>query len=269
MAGIKTLMVAAVIALFASPALAGPDCGDSAAGFEEWLPDMKQEAILAGVAPDVVEQALDGVAYDADVIAHDRRQGGFNGSVAAFAAKRVTPYRIKKGKQMMIAVAEPLDAIEAKYGVPAQVLVAIWGLESEFGAGSGTYPTFNALATLAFDCRRADQFHEELIDALKLVGRGALSPNSRGAWAGEFGQTQFMPSVYLRYAVSYDGGGIPDLVGSSSDALASTANFLKKRGWKRGQGYHEGEPNYDVLMQWNEAPVYAGTVALFADRLAQ
>jgi lytic murein transglycosylase len=267
----ERIFAAVVLGLVASPALAGPDCGESAAGFEQWLPDMKQEALMAGVAPVVVDQVLDAVTYDPDVIAHDRRQGGLQGNVslAAFAAKRVTPYRIKKGKQMMIALAEPLETIEAKYGVPAQILVAIWGLETEFGAGSGTFPTFNALATLAFDCRRSDQFHEELIDALKLVGRGALTLDARGAWAGEFGQTQFMPSVYLRYAVSYDGAAIPDLIGSSSDALASTANFLKKRGWKRGEGYHEGEPNYDALMQWNEAPVYAATIALFADRLAE
>ncbi len=151
--------------------------------------------------------------------------------------------------------------------MPAPVLVAIWGLESEFGAGSGTYPTFNALATLAFDCRRSDEFHDELIDALKLVQRGAIDSNARGAWAGEIGQTQFMPSVYLRYAVAYNGARNADLIGNSPDALASTANFLKSHGWKRGAGWREGEPNYQVLLQWNAAPVYAGTIALFADRL--
>jgi lytic murein transglycosylase len=259
----------AFLALAATPALAGPDCGDNAAGFEQWLPDMKQEAMAAGISPGVVEQALDGVAYDSDVIAHDRRQGSFQTSVAAFAAKRVTSYRVKRGKQMMIALAEPLETIEGKFGVPAPVLVAIWGLESEFGAGSGTYPTFSTLATLAFDCRRSDLFHTELIDALKLLQRGVITAQTRGAWAGEIGQTQFMPSVYLRYAVAYNGGRYADLIGNSGDALASAANFLKSRGWIRGAGYHEGEPNYQVLLEWNAAPVYAGTIALFADRLAQ
>jgi lytic murein transglycosylase len=261
--------VAMATLAFGTSAFAGPECGDTAAGFSQWLPDMEREAIAAGVAPNVVESVLANAAYDPDVIAHDRRQGSFHGDLATFAAKRVTSYRVKKGKQMMLAYAEALDAIEARYGVPAPVLVAIWGLESEFGAGSGTYPTFNALATLAFDCRRSDQFHEELIDALKLVQRGAIDPNAQGAWAGEIGQTQFMPSVYLRYAVAYNGGRSPNLIGDSADALASTANFLKANGWKRGAGWHEGEENYDVLLQWNEAPVYAGTIALFADRLAR
>jgi len=270
MAGPRRLAaaVASAILVWATNAFAGPDCGDSAAGFGQWLPDMEREAIAAGLSPNVVDAALSQVAYDADVIAHDRRQGSFQGDFATFAAKRVTAYRIKRGKAMMIAYGEPLDAIEAKYGVPAQVLVAIWGLESEFGAGVGTYPTLNALATLAFDCRRSDQFHEELIAALKLVQRGAVDANARGAWAGEIGQTQFMPTVYLRYAVAYN-GGTADLIGNPADALASTANFLHANGWRRGAGWHEGEENYEVLRQWNEAPIYAKTIALFADRLAQ
>ena len=267
----RRLAAAAAIATFAvsTSAFAGPECGDTAAGFGQWLPDMEREAISAGIEPNVVEAALAQAAYDPGVIAQDRRQGSFHGDVATFAAKRVTPYRVKRGKTMMIAYAEPLDAIEAKFGVPAPVLVAIWGLESEFGAGSGAYPTFNALATLAFDCRRSDQFHDELIAALQLVQRGAIDANARGAWAGEIGQTQFMPSVYLRYAVAYNGGRNADLIGNPADALASTANFLKAHGWKRGLGWHEGEANYDALLQWNEAPVYAKTIALFADRLAQ
>jgi lytic murein transglycosylase len=263
------VLAAALAALAAGKAFAGPDCGDNAAGFEQWLPSMKREAMAAGISPGIVEEAFANVAYDPDVIAHDRRQGSFQTSVAAFAAKRVTSYRVKRGKQMMVALAEPLETIEAKFGVPATVLVAIWGLESEFGAGSGTYPTFDALATLAWDCRRSDLFHEELIDALKLLQRGLITPETHGAWAGEIGQTQFMPSVYLRYAVGYNGGRNADLIGNSGDALASTANFLKSRGWQRGAGYHEGEPNYQVLLEWNAAPVYAGTIALFADRLAQ
>ncbi len=245
-------------------------CGDSADGFADWLADFKQEAEIAGVGPAVIESSLANVAYDDDVIAQDRRQGSFHQDFAKFAAKRVTAHRLKKGRTMLLSYAEPLDRIERRYGVPGPVLVAIWGLESEFGAGSGTVPTFDALATLAYDCRRSDKFREELVDALKLVQRGDLEPTQmRGAWAGEIGQTQFMPSTYLKYATSADGGRIANLIGSSEDALASTANFLKAKGWKRGQGFHEGEPNYTALLEWNTAPVYAKTIALFADKLAE
>jgi lytic murein transglycosylase len=244
-------------------------CGDSADGFDDWLADFKQEAETAGVAPSVIESALADVAYDDAVIAQDRRQGSFHQDFAKFAAKRVTAYRLKKGRTMLLSYAEPLDRIERRYGVPAPVLVAIWGLETEFGAGSGTVPTFNALATLAYDCRRSEKFREELLDALKIVQRGDLEPSQmRGAWAGEIGQTQFLPSTYLKYAVRADGGAVADLIDDPKDALASTANFLRAKGWKRGAGWDEGEPNFAALQEWNSAPVYAKTIAYFADRLA-
>jgi len=246
------------------------DCGVTPDGFSAWLQGFRQEAEIDGVPPAVIDSALSNVAYDPDVISHDRRQGSFGQDFDTFAAKRVTAYRVRKGRQMLLAYAEPLEKIERRFGVPGPVLVAIWGLESEFGAGVGNYPTFNALATLAYDCRRADQFREELVDALKLVARGDMQPEEmHGAWAGEIGQTQFMPSAYLKYATSADGGEIADLVGNSGDALASTANFLKSKGWKRGQGFHEGEPNFAALLEWNAAPVYAKTIVLFADRLAE
>jgi lytic murein transglycosylase len=246
------------------------DCGVTPDGFSAWLAGFKQEAEISGLPPAVIDAALSDAAYDPDVIAHDRRQGSFGQDFETFAAKRVTAFRVRKGRQMLIAYAEPLEKIERRFGVPAPVLVAIWGLETEFGAGLGNYRTFSTLATLAYDCRRADLFREELVDALKLVARGDMQPDEmRGAWAGELGQTQFMPSTYLKYATSADGGAIANLVGSSADALASTANFLKAKGWKRGQGFHEGEPNYAALLEWNAAPVYAKTIALFADRLAE
>jgi lytic murein transglycosylase len=246
------------------------DCGETPDGFSAWLAGFKQEAEIAGLPPAAIDSALSNAAYDPDVIAHDRRQGSFGQDFDKFVAKRVSAYRVRKGRQMLVAYAEPLEKIERRFGVPGPILVAIWGLETEFGAGLGNYPTFSALATLAYDCRRADQFREELVDALKLVARGDMQPEEmRGAWAGEIGQTQFMPSTYLKYAITADGGGVADLIGSSEDALASTANFLKAKGWKRGQGFHEGEPNFAALLEWNAAPVYAKTIAFFADRLAE
>ena len=200
--------------------------------------------------------------------AHDRGQG-FGQNFAAFAARHVTPGRIKRGKMMLLAYAEPFEKIEHRYGVPAPVLAAIWGLETDFGADLGQYPTFSALATLAYDCRRAQIYRAELIDALMIVQRGLLPPeHMRGAWAGEIGQTQFMPSAYLKYGVNVEGGGGGDLISSPADALASTANFLRGHGWTPGAHWDEGEPNFAALLEWNSAPVYAKTIALFADRLA-
>jgi lytic murein transglycosylase len=158
--------------------------------------------------------------------------------------------------------------IEQTYGVPASVIVAIWGLETDFGAVSGNTPTLRALATLAYDCRRSDMFQAELMDALRLIQRGDLPQSARGAWAGEVGQTQFMPSSYLKFAVDFDGSGRRDLVHSVPDVLASTANFLRSYGWQRGGAWTPGSANFAVIKEWNKADVYARTIAYFATRLA-
>jgi membrane-bound lytic murein transglycosylase B len=128
------------------------------------------------------------------------------------------------------------------------------GLETGFGADNGHFKTMQALATFAYDCRRSAHFTEELKDALKMVQRGDMSPaQMRGDWAGEIGQTQFMPSSYLKYAVDFDGDGRRDLIQSNADALASTANFLRGSGWRPGAGWEEGEPNFLTLLEWNQA----------------
>ena len=210
-----------------------------------------------------------GVVYDPSVKAHDHGVAAFGHNFAGFAASHITPGGIARGKAMLRRYAEPLAKIERRFGVPGPVLVAIWGLETGFGADNGSFPTFSALATLAYDCRRPDRFRAELIDALMLVQRGLVRPGQlRGAWAGELGQTQLMPSAYLMFATTPDGDGSPDLIRNSADALASTANFLQAHGWRRGAGWDEGEPNFAAILEWNSAPIYAKTVALFADRLA-
>jgi len=257
----------AAVAAFGIASARAADCGDSADGFNQWLASFKQVALQNGIFQQVIDASLNGVTFDSSVAAHDRGQN-FGSNFAAFSARHVTPSRIKKGKTMLLAYAEPLERIEQRYGVPGPVLVAIWGLETDFGAGLGSYPTFSALATLAYDCRRAQVYRAELIDALMLVQRGLMRPSQRGAWAGEIGQTQFMPSAYLKYAVNAQGGGAGDLISSPADALASTANFLRSKGWSPGAGWDEGQPNFNTLLQWNSAPVYAKTVALFADKLA-
>jgi lytic murein transglycosylase len=266
----KTLAVltVAMAAIGVAPARA-QQCGDNPDGFKAWLEDFKQVAINDGVSPQVADRALDSATFDRSVLSHDHGQASLQGNFAAFAARHITPARIKRGKTMMVAYAEPLERIEQRYGVPAPVLVAIWGLETDFGAGLGQYPTFSALATLAYDCRRGSLYRAELVDALMIVQRGLLSPEQmRGAWAGELGQTQFMPSAYLKYGVSSNGGHGGNLIGNSSDALASTANFLQAHGWQRGAKWDEGQGNFAALLEWNNAPVYAKTIAQFADELA-
>jgi membrane-bound lytic murein transglycosylase B len=254
-------------ALFCAGAHAAP-CGDNGDGFDNWLAAFKQEATQQGISPSVIAAALTDVAYDDSVISHDRGQRAFRQSFEQFSAKRITPFAIKKGRSLLARNAGALHKIEQRYGVPGAVVVAIWGLETGFGASSGNFQSFSALATLAYDCRRSERFHAELLDALRIVQRGDLEPSQmRGAWAGEIGQTQFMPSSYLKYAVGVDGAA-GDLINNSADALASTANFLKANGWQRGAAWDDGQPNFAALLEWNKAPVYAKTIAVFADRLA-
>jgi membrane-bound lytic murein transglycosylase B len=132
----------------------------------------------------------------------------------------------------------------------------------------GKFPTFRSLASLAYDCRRSALFQAELLDALRIVERGDMTPGEmRGAWAGEIGQTQFMPSSYFKYALDFDSNGRRDLIRSVPDALASTANYLKSHGWRRGEPWAHGSPNFEVLLRWNESQVYSRTLAYFAEKL--
>ncbi len=267
---LRALVFAAVGAiLMAAPARA-EDCGHGPEGFSEWLASFKRVAVMNGLSPRAVDAALDGVAYNPAVKRHDGGAAMFGHNFAGFAASHVTPGMVARGRAELKRYAGPLATIERRFGVPGPVLVAIWGQETSFGGDIGSFPTYSALATLAWDCRRPERFRAELIDAIALVDRGIVAqPRAlRGAWAGEVGQTQLMPSAYLMYATTPDGSGTPDLIHNSADALASTAAFLKGHGWQPGAGWNEGEPNFAAILQWNSAEIYARTVALFADRLA-
>jgi lytic murein transglycosylase len=241
-------------------------CRDPA-GFEAWLAQFKKEAAANGISPSAIS-ALDEVAYDAGIVAKDHGQRVFRQSFEQFAGRMVNSYRLRKGQSLMKQYAGTFARIEQAYGVPAPVLVAIWGLETDFGAVTGNTPTLRALATLAYDCRRSEMFQTELMDALRLVQRGDLSPSARGAWAGEVGQTQFMPSSYLKFAVDFTGDGRRDLIHSVPDVLASTANFLSAYGWQRGGEWEPGSANFAAIKEWNRADVYARTIAYFATKLA-
>ena len=252
--------------ILATPSFAARCGGD----FNAFVASMSAEAQAAGISQGVISQALVGVTEDAAVLNFDRRQRGtFRKSFEQYVATRVGPGRIRTGQAMLQRHASLLSRIERQFGVPPQILVAIWGLETDFGVNQGRFPTIRSLATLAYDCRRSELFQGELLDALRIVERGDMTaPEMRGAWAGEIGHTQFLPSSYLKYAVDYDGNGRRDLIHSAANALASTANYLKGYGWRRGQPWTPGSANFEVLLQWNKSQVYSKTIAYFATRLA-
>ena len=182
----------------------------------------------------------------------------------------MVPPRLTRGANMLKQYGSVLARIEQTYGVPGEVLVAIWGLETDFGVNIGKFPTIRALATLAYDCRRTDMFKAELMDALRIVERGDIAPQEmRGAWAGEIGQTQFMPSSYIKFAVDFDGNGRRDLLRSPQDVLASTANFLAGHGWQTGKDWEPGSANFAVIKEWNKSEVYAKTIGYFATQLSR
>jgi membrane-bound lytic murein transglycosylase B len=261
--------VAITVALMTSmtAADAAVPCGTSS--FQSWLDEFKQEAASKGISQATIASSLNGVTLDQSVISRDRSQKVFSQSFEEFSGRMVPP-RLSRGANRLKQYGSVLSRIEQTYGVPGEVLVAIWGLETDFGANVGKFPTLRSLATLAYDCRRAEMFRGELLDALRIVERGDLNPSEmRGAWAGEIGQTQFMPSAYMKYAVDFDANGHRDLLRSAPDVLASTANFLVSYGWQKGKDWQPGSPNFPVLEQWNKSEVYARTIAYFASQLAR
>jgi lytic murein transglycosylase len=208
------------------------------------------------------------VTLDQSVLSRDHSQKVFSQTFEEFSGRMVPP-RLTRGANMLKQYGSVLGRIEQTYGVPGEIVVAIWGLETDFGVNIGKFPTMRSLATLAYDCRRSDMFKAELMDALRIIERGDVAPSElRGAWAGEIGQTQFMPSSYIKFAVDFDANGRRDLLHSAPDVLASTANFLASYGWQRGKGWDPGSPNFAVIQQWNKSEVYAKTIGYFATELA-
>ncbi len=259
---LKTLAVAGLFVVLAAGPAAAASCGNTGAGFDRWLSGFKKEAAAKGIGKRALK-SLNGLTYSRQVIRLDRNQKSFKISQAAFIKGRVTPGRIKRAKQKLRKHARLFAAIEKKYGVPKEIIVAIWAMETDFGTNRGNMNVFRSLATLAYDCRRSAFFKNELMAALKIAHRGWMSPRQmRGAWAGELGQTQFLASSYLNYAVDYNGDGRRDLVRSTADVLASTANYLKRKGWRRGGGFKQR-----ALAEWNKSRKYQVAIAVFAERV--
>ncbi|MFO1185526.1 MAG: lytic murein transglycosylase [Bauldia sp.] len=250
----RALLVGLIVALGGETAWAGPECHDGAS-FEQWLAAFRQNAVASGISRTAVSAALDGVTFDRGIIDRDHRQGIFADTFLEFSDKVVPKSRLTTGAAKLAGQAGLFRDIEARFGVPGAVLVAMWGLESDFGVNMGKLSSIRSLATLAYDCRRTEMFSEELMAAVRIVERGDLRPaDMLGSWAGELGQTQFMPTEYMRSAIDFDGDGKRNLLRSSADALASAANYLVGLGWKRGEPWLE-EVRVPAKMAWEEADV--------------
>ncbi len=261
------LGLAAGMLTLAAPALAAT-CGGS---YPNFLAQMQRDALAAGVNQQTISMAFAGLTPDQTVLAFDRRQRGMfhSKSFEEYARTRVIPARVNRARGLMTRYGELLARIEKQYGVPKELIMAIWTMETDNGTGDmGKLPVIRTLSSLAWDCRRSELFQGELIAALNILQRGDLPMRDLiGAYAGEIGQTQFLPSSYIKYGVDYDRDGRVDLRHSVPDVLASTANLLKTNGWQAGQPYREGTPNFDAMHEWNHSEIYRKTLVLFAEQL--
>jgi len=261
------LALAAAVVAPAAPAFAA-QCGGN---YPTFLAQMERDAQAAGVSQQVIGPTFAGLSPDQTVLAFDRRQRGMfhSKSFEEYARTRVIPARTSRARRLMKQHADLLSRIEGRFGVPRELIMAIWTMESDNGTGDmGKLPVIRTLSTLAWDCRRSDLFQSELIAALKIVQRGDLPLRDLiGAYAGEIGQTQFLPSSYIKYGVDFDGDGRVDLRHSVPDVLASTANLLHINGWQAGQPYREGTANFEAMREWNHSEIYRKTLVLFAEQL--
>ena len=250
----RTIAAAALLALAWTGGEANAaQCGTNSAGFETWKQQFAEEARAKGIGGTALS-ALMATHYNHATIGADRGQGGFHVSLEQFMARRATGIAAR-GRALKRSQAELFASIQQRYGVPPGPLLAIWGMETGFGAVHGNQDALSAVATLAYDCRRSAYFTDQLYAALKLIERGVLAPGARGSMHGEIGQTQFLPKTILEYGV---GGNLDN----ASAALMSTANFLKAHGWQPGAGYQPGEANFAAIQAWNAAPVYERAIAI-------
>ena len=247
--------------VLAGATMAGPAAAQSGgschggASFERWLENFKREAVSQGLPQQAVEAALAGVRFDPRCGAsRDRGQGVFQQSFLQFAGRMTGGGRHSNGLRQIKANGRLLSRIEQKIGVPPPVVVALWGLESDYGAvKGGNFNVIRSVATLAYDCRRPDFFRRQLMGAVRIVARGDLRPNQMiGNWAGELGPTQFTPFYYFENGVDFDGDGRVNMISSMPDALASAANLLRNRGWQRGQPWLQ-EVRVPDRLPWEQA----------------
>jgi lytic murein transglycosylase len=245
-------VIAFVLGILLTGQVFAAGCRNSTS-YERWLEDFKKDAAAQGISPRVIAAATPSMTFDQAIIRRDHGQAVFNQTFLQFSDRMVGGGRIPTGLAKMKEHAVLFARVEQKYGVPAPVLTAFWGLESDFGANFGKYNILSALATLAYDCRRPDFFRQQLLDGLRIIERGDQRVEDMiGDWAGEFGGMQFTASDYLKNAVDFDGDGRRDLIHSIPDTLASAANFLVTLGWQRGQPWLQ-EVHVPANLPWQEA----------------
>lgn len=262
----KLASAVAAFALMSSTAFAA-QCGNDGAGFAAWKQAFAAEAQAAGVGQAGL-QALANAQYSQSTINADRNQRGVKYALNDFIRIRLGSLDNFAAQAKRVKAQSPAfyASLEQAYGVPSGILLAIHGMETGFGRNLGNTPVVDSITTVAYDCRRSGFFTPHAIAALLLVDRGGLAPNQRGAAHGEMGHTQFLPGNAVTYGVDADGNGRVDLYGVT-DALASTANFLRQKGWQPGQSYQEGTANFRVLNEWNAATVYQQAIALSAAKI--
>ncbi len=238
--------------LLASTAAQAATCRNSGS-YDAWLSAFAREAAAQGISQRAIAEAAPYLTYDQRIVNIDRGQRVFTQTFLQFSERMAAAYRIQRGSALIKKYAPVFARVDRQYGVPAPVIVAFWGLESDFGANMGNYRSLSSIASLAYDCRRSDKFRAQLLDALRLIERGDLRPDEMiGSWAGELGQTQMMPSEYYKYAVDYDGNGTRNLIRDVPDVLGSTANYLVGLGWKRGEPWLT-EVRVPAKLPWDQA----------------
>ncbi|MDX1975148.1 MAG: lytic murein transglycosylase [Rickettsiales bacterium] len=226
----------ALIALFANPVL-GQESGHNSMPFSEWLQSFKQEARAQGISEKVLNDAFEGVEPIDTVIELDRKQPEGVITYAKYIANALPQKRIDKGRDLLNENRSLLKSVQSKYGVPASVIVALWGIESDFGDHTGNFNVVESLATLAYDGRRSSFFRKELLQALTIIEHADITAEDMsGSWAGAMGQCQFMPSTYINHAVDHDGDGKRDIWFTLPDVFASIANYLSSLGWDPSEG---------------------------------
>jgi membrane-bound lytic murein transglycosylase B len=260
----KLILATAIAAVFSTPVLAA-QCGNDSGGFNAWKAAFASEAQRAGVKQRGLD-ALAQAAYASDTIKADRNQKSFKFTLDKFLQVRGADTIVSQGRKRKGQNASFYAGLERQFGVPAGVLLAIHGMETGFGGFMGDSRVVSAITTLAYDCRRSDFFAPHAIGALLLVDQGTITSDTKGAKHGELGHTQFLPGNAKRYGIDGDGNGRVDLY-NLTDAMASTANFLRAKGWQPGQGYQQGEPNFAVIKQWNAATVYQQAIAIMGQRI--